>query len=137
MSRDWDGMAKALAQWLEAKGVGNWEDAAGGDLFAERQLPTTPHNAMLVRSSGGFEGLGVEEDQPTFQFVARGANPQWALNRLQQVYDQLHGRGGFALPNGVWVTFAIATQSGPAPAGQDPDGRWLFTSNYRLMVEPT
>lgn len=134
MSVPWDTMSKALAQHLETAGVLNYEDGVGGNVFVERKLPLAPDEAILIRSTGGFEASPV--DQPMFQIVARAPAPQWATAKLRAVYDQLHGKGRFALPNGVYVVFALAVQSGPVPLGQDEQGRWQFASNYRLMVEP-
>ena len=132
----WQKLSRALAQWLEAEGVLNWESGPGGNTFTERLLPSTPDDAVGIRLSGGFESSYKHpEDLPTVQVLTRSKSPQSALEQAWKVYNRLHGAKYVTLPEDIFLLYAIAQQSAPAFVEQDSGGRYVYSTNYRLETE--
>jgi len=128
-----DGIAQYIGQQVE--GLTYDDTGSTGNIFLE-SFPSTPDEAIVVHSTGGSEAdtkLGY--DAPMFMITVRGTqDPTWAQDTWAAIYALLHGLRYTTLPDGTFLVYCIATQSGPNKAGVDENGRQQFTMNLRTEV---
>jgi hypothetical protein len=127
---------EGIAAWLGANIDGlTWSTEAGGNVFVD-SLPSSPDRCVAVYSQGGFEADSkLEYDAPVFQLVIRStADPRWALETWQKIYDELHALRHVTLPNGRYLLFALVVQSSPVRIGADDSGRAQYSMNVRAEV---
>lgn len=126
-----------LAQYLETRGVGNYEaaSAAAVSLFVE-WLPSAPNEAVALYTSGGVESDHRDGyDEPNVQALVRGTkDARTALAKAQAVYSALHGLRNVILAAGTELVGISALQSGPIRLGPDENGRHLYTLNFRCLI---
>lgn len=127
-----------LAAYLDERGHGTYRETTPySDTevgITVENVPQSPPQVVVLRPYGGAEAdakLGY--DQPNIQIRVRGdEDPRTSRDRAQAIYDDLHGRARFTLPNGVPVMLAVGLQSGPIPIGRDENGRHEHTLNLSI-----
>jgi hypothetical protein len=134
-------LSTEMAQYLESKGVGNYEAAGTGapgepvNLFVE-WMPDKPDVALgLYTSSGGESSAGEGEDQPQLMVRIRGTrDARTALAKAEAAYNALHAMGDTLLAGGTQLIYCLGIQSGFNRLGVDEAGRHLYTCNFRTMI---
>lgn len=134
-----DTLSTELAQYLESRGVGNY-DAAGTEseptnLFVE-WMPDKPDVAAGLYIGSGPESSALQgEDTPNVMVRVRGTrDARTAMAFARQVYNTLHALGDTLLPGGTRLIYCLAVQSGFNRIGLDEAGRHLYTCNFRTMI---
>lgn len=125
---------KLLAEYLEGKGLGTFdEDGNAGDIFIDT-LPEEPDECISLFSSISPQAdskLGY--DFPVIQVITRANHPLTAFSRGRDVYNALHGltKADFG---GVHVVSCIARQSSPQSLGKDDNRRAEYSLSYEFDV---
>lgn len=129
-----DGFAAEIATIADI-GLTFDEVGATGEIFIEH-LPQSPDVVVAVVSGGGVEATSSGPwDQPEVHFQIRGdQDPRTALAIWQKIYSHFHGLRNKALPDGTYLTYALAVQSAPARIGPDDNGRHQYSLNLRCEV---
>lgn len=126
-----------IALYLDAAGVGVFDpDGADGSIYVEK-LPQTPHAAIAIFSTGGYQADGRHGyDRPTFQVRARGERHDVAGARAlaESAYAALQGLHSVALPGGTWLVNCRGIQSGPVNIGNDGNDCPEFVINFEAEV---
>lgn len=127
-------LLEALARHLDALGLVTW-DLPGTDVFLEH-LPSSPDEVVVVAGYGGMDSnAGQPWDHPRVQIRARGtADPRVSRDRLQGIYDALHGLSHTTLPGDVELIDCIGLQSSPQYLERDQNGRHQHVLNFELDV---
>lgn len=130
-------ISTGLAQYLETKGVGNYEAAGSGGvtLFVEF-MPDKPDVAVAMYTGSGPESSSAEgEDKPNIMVRVRGTrDARTALAMAASVYSALHGLRDTLLPDGTRLIYCLGIQSGFNRIGVDEAGRHIYTCNFRTMI---
>jgi minor capsid protein len=130
-----------LARYLDLRGLGHFDPAGDVQLldwsiFIE-QLPQQPDRVIgLWQYAGAPSDSRNPWEQPAVQVRVRGsADPRESRTRAQAIYDEVHGLGMLALPDGTWLQLALGAQGGPIPLGPDQSGRHEHTVNLQMHID--
>ncbi len=126
-----------VATILASNGAGMLGTASSGWSIFRSNMPNSPHKAIMVKDTGGFDSSPkFSRDRPTVQVMIRGdvGDFDGAFIQAQLVQDILLGRGpemvGSVRIVGIWAV------GGLIDIGDDDSGRPRISSNYRLVREP-
>lgn len=127
-----------MARFLGDNGIGIFDpDGTTGNIFTNR-VPSTPDHVICVIPQGG------PENDPHFNYsyrsiqiwVRSGIDYQEAERKAGDIIQLLRGFNSQPLTTGGNVVFdVIAEQDGPNNVGQDDDGRFEFSQNFRIEIE--
>jgi len=135
-----------IANWiLSQSGIG-WQQ--GIDFFVGA-LPTEDMNhdpvgercmVLLERTPGAVEGLLPDRVDKAVQAWNRSREYVEAHDDAWEIYELLHGDGGFELPpeetGRVWYVMTVDALGTPAPiANPNPRGLFEFSTNYIFRIE--
>ncbi len=101
------------------------------------QLPDKPDAAVLVNSYN--DDRDRDDESPDlyvqFRFRTPGRNPHTTKALAESVFEALHDRSSFTLPNGVQVLLCRRHIAGPV----DPDvnGRYTRPDSYTFTLNPS
>ncbi len=129
-------IAEQVALWLHAQGVVDYRaDVAGGNCFIDH-VPDAPDQLLSLWGTPGPRPDGrLGWDIVGLQARCRGtSDPKVSSDKCLEIYDWLHGRDDFTLPDGTYVVGITAVQSSPMPIGQDKNGRHEHTMNFDIDV---
>lgn len=140
---------EGIAQRLEDAGLVLWEPAgvypgnpAKPPVFLYVVPPKWDVLVTLTLYPGDSSDARGEDDRngwtsPRLQVRTRcGPDARVALALDQDIRDNLHAIGPIVLPDGTNLTDCHSLSSAPLPLGQDANGRWEFTRNYQLTINP-
>ena len=138
-------MLEQIGQWIE-NNIAGFEIGTNlfiGHLPLERADVTPPPDrcTVLLENAGG----GVYPDVPDrvdklLQVYCRAKKYTDAKADSETIYDQLHARYSFDLPDYEHASgtehlcMASHAQGIPASIGQDKGDRWQFSTNYILRI---
>lgn len=125
-----------FAQWLGANIAGlTYSATSSANVFVDT-LPSGPDRVVSVLSQAGPESDSkLPYDEIGVQLVFRcEANPTWALDMWEAVYNRVHGLRHVTLPQGTRLVWALAVQSSPVRIGQDENGRHQYSMNIRAEI---
>lgn len=126
-------LTSTLADYLELIGIG----IVGTNIFVE-YLPATENNYdVAITSTGGLvspDGLRVPY---TVQIRTRSENPQTAYTTLMDIYDNIHGKTNFNLPDDTHVVSIYGLQSAPLNIGRDNNDKQEYTLNFTVNIVHT
>jgi len=127
-----EGIARQLA--LDIASL-SYADESGGNVFID-WMPAEPMEAVSLISQPSLESdVKLAYDNIEFKVVVRcGHGDTWALDRLSEVYSQLHGKRNVTLPDGTYLVYSIAEQSTPFRVADDDNGRPRWTIDFRGEV---
>jgi hypothetical protein len=126
-----------LARHLHNLGLVTFDDTGtSGDTFIET-MPQTPDQAVGLFGYGGPEMPAHQPyDMPSVQIRVRGtADPRVSRDRLQSIYEQLHGLHHVTLPDGTYLVDCVGIQSSPQALGVDGNNRHSHVINFRCEVQ--
>lgn len=126
-------LVTGLAQFIGANVAGaTWALDNTANVF-EGFLPPEPDECIAVLPYGGFEpDAGLPYDRPNIQIIVRsGETPTWALNMWYAVYNRVQSLRNTTLPDGTYLVYSLAIQSGPIHIGKDDNGRFQYGLNLR------
>ena len=132
-------VTEGLAQRLAALGLLTF-DATGttGDTFIEIAPPQTPDQAVTLTVTGGVESDSkLPYDEPIVQVRVRGAasgDPRSSRDRATKIRAALHGLSDVTLPDGTYLTLAVAVQPAPQSIGQDDTHRYEHVFDLRCEI---
>ena len=130
-------MLTQLAEYLQAKGLGTYDDeGVTGNIFIAR-LPASPDNIISIYPTGGGQpDMKLGYDTPTIQIIIRAGNPVVAYNNAQAIYNELHGITNLWLTSeeDVWVVSCQGIQSSPVFIGEDKSKRDEFSINFQFEI---
>ena len=136
-------ITRALAKWLDAASLVNYQpDTDAGDCFLEH-LPDTPGAAASIFSTGGNPLPAAASwgyDEPTVQLMVRGLpdDPLGPQARALALYGALQGLRQVTLDasgeDEVFVVVCESLQTAPVNIGSDEKGRYRYTLNFALHV---
>jgi len=124
---------EGIARYLEQQGLGTL-----GQTIFWRKFPDTPDEIVVLTPYGGPTSdnkLGY--DEVTFQVRVRGPRTGAdgpPFNKLQAIYDELHGLSDVELPDGTWVVGIIGLQSSPQFLLHDENGRAHYVLNFQAEI---
>lgn len=123
-----------IAELLHAASVGQWAPSGqwSGILpwITHVDMPEAPDRVITLTPYPGMAAGGLTDVLQMVQVRVRGDRvPQTAVDIVDAVYEQLHGRRRTVL--GTVNVSQIAWRSGAA-LGQDVSGRWEWTANYAI-----
>jgi hypothetical protein len=116
-----------------------YDPDAASTLLVE-SFPSNPDEIVVLTSTGGPAPSGLHGyGTPTFQVLGRAEyDPAVSWDLCMAVYDAIHGKGLFFLPDGMKVIGITAVQPMPAYIGQDDNDRPRHTHNYMAEIrQPT
>lgn len=138
-------MIKELAQHVEDQTTLIFTPGSGEtqDLYAGPRLPGAPDRstALLETSPGRPDPDLAGKYEYLVQVHSRAATYMTARSDAWEVFDALHGKGnaGVTLPSvsggPQYLTGSIVALATPQSIGQDDNGLYQFSTNYRVMVE--
>ncbi|WP_027503247.1 minor capsid protein [Rhodococcus sp. UNC363MFTsu5.1] len=100
-------------------------------------LPDKPDTAVLINTYN--DDRERDDDSPDLyvqmRFRTAGRNPHTTPRLADDVFEHLHDRSNFTLPNGVQVLLCRRHITGPnAP---DANGRYTRPDSYTLTLNPS
>lgn len=101
------------------------------------RMPDQPDNCICIYpSSGGAPNPKWLLDYPGIQVIVRGdeGNYDAARQKAQDVKDVLTGLPSQTITSDRWV--GIWMVGDIQPVNWDPKKRWMFSLNFRLIIEP-
>lgn len=109
-----------------------YDELGPSNVFLMR-MPSGPDNAVAVYPQASSEPDSLLPYDPAeWQVVVRGeADGVWALATGRAIFDKLHGKRNFNLPDGTYVVSIIALTSSPFDLGDDDSGRVQYSWDYR------
>lgn len=112
-----------------------FSDTTAATVFVEA-LPSDPPIAVGVYYQPGPEAdSGLPYDMPGVHILVRGdTDPRTAPAIWYAIYSKLHGLAGYTLPDGTYLVYALAEQSGPVHLQPDARGRYQLSMNLRTEV---
>ncbi len=120
-----------IASYLDDEGVGNFETAAGRDIFVGKE-PPLPNNCISILEPRG-QLIGEARDVqslhfPRFSVLVRNEDYDDGEAVVQEVRTALHGLINESLPN--WRVLRCHAESEPEGLGDDDQGRFGFLINF-------
>ena len=120
-----------IATWLADKGIGT----KGTSIF-RGYLPPTPVDCLGVFASGGSAAdLVGNIDNPSVQVLVRASSYTNAETVAYNVFNNLHGVTETTIGNTRYLL--IEALQDPVFVGQNENGHYLFSVNFRIMRENT
>lgn len=121
--------AKAIAEWLDAlSGAPGSLQATTGWALCIGMEADEPEKVITVYDTGGEEQVQDGEFRPTLQVRTRAHDYAECYNKQIEIRDLLIAADDITGIVSVW------NNSQPQAIGKDDNDRFLFTSNYRVMV---
>ncbi|WP_027309358.1 minor capsid protein [Caloramator sp. ALD01] len=111
-----------IGSYLEQKGIGE----VGEDVFFA-QIPENPDNLIAIFETGGYEPELLFDkaiEYPTFQIWVRGLDYEVTRNRVQSIFELLHGN--------TEIYPLIEAMQSPTCLGLDENNRWEFSVNFKI-----
>lgn len=131
-----------LAMHLEAIGVARYNESGiysptGLPAVFFGTLPDKPDAAILINTYN--DDRDRDDESPDlyvqFRFRTPGRNPHTTPSLADGVFERLHDRSNFTLPNGVNVLLCRRKIVGPT--APDQNGRYTRPDSYTLTLNPS
>lgn len=124
-----------VAQYLAAQGLVTY-GGSSGDVAIAHIHSTAPAELVVLTPTGGRQSdSGLPYDTVTFQVRVRSAQIQTANDRLQAIYDALHGLSDMTMPGGTYTVSVLGIQAGPVYMGTDSSTRHEFVCNFEADIQ--
>ncbi len=131
---------QGFAQLLANENLGTYSETeaypSGAVGIAVETMPDKPSLAAALYSQPGNESYAsIGVDQPVLHVIVRGnGDPRTSRSLADRIYDTLHGRTNFTLPDGSRVVLCVGTQAGPTTLGQDASGRHAHDLKFIITL---
>ena len=98
-------------------------------------IPESPDRVIALTAYGVGDDVALSDSVLGLQVLTRwaGRDPRPVYNLDAAIFALLQNSRHLILSTGVHVVLC-ARNSGPAPLGQDSNGRWSLSSNYNSKL---
>lgn len=134
-----DSLLTGIAQYLQAGGVGVYNDTTGyavGDvgIVLTARMPDSPDSVICLAAYGVEDDITGPDDVIGVQVRTRSAATDGTSDRdlADDVFDRLHSLHDAALPNAVKVTQCL--RQSWTTDGEDENNRPVTIQNFYLTV---